>query len=266
LGRASLFLALAASAALGGCVQSRQYANVEFAAPQGDYDLIVMRPVVEVGTVTAGGLVEPNAEWSQQARTHLLESLRRYQSEQGGRTGFLENRAGMEGVPPETVANLERLFIAVGNSIILHRYMGADLPTKRGRGIDWTLGEDAVAFGRATGMEYALFLHAEDSIASTERTALQIVGIAGCVIGFCAPQEGGGQAAYASLVDLRTGEVAWFNILQTSSLLPGVRFGDLRTAEGADQLVDRLIGRVRAGRNVRGEVEVEGQEPPPEPQ
>ena len=103
-------------------------------------------------------------------------------------------------------------------------------------------------------MEFALFLHAEDSIASTERTALQIVGIAGCAIGFCAPQGGGGQAAYASLVDLRTGEVAWFNILQTSSLLPGVRFGDLRTPEGAEQMVERLIGRIRAGRHVRADV------------
>ena len=264
MGRASLFLALAAFVTLGGCVQTRQYADVEFTAPQGDYDLIVMRPVVEVGTVTAGGLVQPNAEWSQQARTHLVEALRRYETERGGRTVFLDSRSGLDGVPPETVANLERLFIAVGNSIILHRYMGAELPTKRRLGIDWTLGEDAVAFGQATGMEYALFLHAEDSIASTERTAIQIVGIAGCVIGFCAPQGGGGQSAYASLVDLRTGEVAWFNILQTSSLLPGVRFGDLRTADGAEQLVDRLIGRVQPGRNVRGEAEVRDQEPPPQ--
>jgi len=256
MGKASLLLALLAFAALGGCVQTRHYANVEFTAPYGDYDLIVMRPAVEVGTVTAGGLVQPNAEWSEQARGHLIEALRRYQSERGGRTVFLDSRAGLEGVPPETVANLERLFITVGNSIIIHRYMGAELPTKRGRGLDWTLGEDAVAFGQATGMEFALFLHAEDSIASTERTALQIVGIAGCAIGFCAPQGGGGQAAYASLVDLRTGEVAWFNILQTSSLLPGVRFGDLRTAEGAEQLVDRLIGRIRTVRRIQTDVEV----------
>ena len=217
MGRASLFLALAAFAALGGCVQTRQYANVEFTAPQGDYDLIVMRPVVEVGTVTAGGLVQPNAEWSQQARSHLLDSLRRYQTERGGRTVFLENRAGLEGVPPETVANLERLFIAVGNSIILHRYMGADLPTKRGRGLDWTLGEDAVAFGRPPAWNMRCSCIAEDSIALDRADRAQIVGIAGCVIGF-ARRRRGGQAAYASLVDLRTGEVAWFNILQTSSL------------------------------------------------
>ena len=244
-------LAAAASLALAGCVQTRQQADVEFAPPQGDYDLIVMRPIVQVGSVTAGGLVEPRADWTEQARTHLLAALRDQQQGRGGRTQVLESREGVPGVPAETVANLERLFIAVGNSIILHRYMGARLPTKRSQGIDWTLGEDAVAFGRATGMDYALFLHAEDAHASGGRTAIQVLGLAGCFIGFCAPQGGGGQAAYASLVDLRTGEVVWFNLLQTGSLLPGVAFGDIRSREGADQMVERLLGRMRPGRAVR---------------
>jgi hypothetical protein len=129
--------------------------------------------------------------------------------------------------------------------------MGAHLPTKRRQGVDWTLGEDAVRFGRATGMDYALFLHAQDSFASSGRTALQVVGLAGCIIGFCAPQGGGGQSAYASLVDLKTGEVVWFNVLQTNSSLPGVTFGDIRTPEGAAQMVERLLGRMKAGRLVR---------------
>jgi hypothetical protein len=252
LGRRSrILLSSAAALALSGCVQMRQYADVEFSPPQGDYDLIVMRPVVQVGTVTAGGLVELRAEWTEQARTNLMAALRRQQAGRGGRTVFLERREGVTGVPAETVANLERLFTAVGNSIILHRYLGLTLPTKRRQGIDWTLGQDAVAFGRSTGMDYALFLQAEDKIASTGRTALQVVGIAGCFIGFCAPSGGGGQAAFASLVDLRTGDVVWFNVLQTGSQLPGVTFGDIRTPEGAAQMVERLLGRMRAGRLVR---------------
>jgi hypothetical protein len=130
--------------------------------------------------------------------------------------------------------------------------MNLYLPTKRRQGLDWTLGEDAVAFGRATGMDYALFLHAQDAHASAGRTVIQVLGIAGCFIGFCAPQGGGGQAAYASLVDLRTGDVVWFNLLQTGSQLPGVDFGDIRTPQGAAQMVERLLGRMRPGRNVRG--------------
>ena len=162
-----------------------------------------------------------------------------------------ETRASFPGVDADTVAALERLHSAVGNSIALHKYMGARLPTKRRQGIDWTLGEDAVKFGRAVGMDYALFLYAEDNFASSGRTALQVLGLAGCFVGFCAPSASGGQVAYASLVDLRTGEVVWFNVLQTSSMLPGVQMGDIRTPEGAAQMVERLLGRMRAGREVR---------------
>jgi hypothetical protein len=246
----SLAVFAGASVLLAGCVQTRQVADVEFQPPQGNYSLLVMRPDVQVGTVTAGGLVEPRAEWTEQARGHLLRALREQQAGRGGRTVVMETRQSMPGVDPKLVADLERLHNAVGNSIALHKYAGLTLPTKR-RGIDWTLGEDAVRLGRATGMDYALFLYAQDAIASTERTALQVLGIAGCFIGFCAPQGGGGQAAYASLVDLRTGDVVWFNILQTGSQLPGITFGDIRTAEGADQMVDRLLGRMKAGRNLR---------------
>ena len=249
--RSALVLVTASSLALAGCVQTRQFADVEFQPPQGDYDLIVMRPYVSVGSVTTGGLVEPRAEWTETARAHLLEALRAQQATRGGRTMILENRADVPGMSEQQVADLERLFMAVGNSIALHRYAGVTLPTKRRQGLDWTLGENAVALGRATGMDYALFLHAEDAHASTGRVAMQVLGIAGCFIGFCAPQGGGGQAAYASLVDLRTGEVVWFNILQSGSQLPGIEVGDIRTREGADQMVERLLGRMRAGRNVR---------------
>jgi hypothetical protein len=251
MGQRALALMVASSVVLAGCVQTRQVADVEFQPPQGNYSLIVMRPDVQVGSVTAGGLVEPRAEWTEQARGHLLQALREQQSGRGGRTLVAETRESVPGVDPKTVAELERLHNAVGNSIALHKYLGAELPTKRRQGIDWTLGEDAVKLGRATKMDYALFLYAQDSIASTGRVALQVLGIAGCFVGFCAPQGGGGQTAYASLVDLKTGDVVWFNVLQTGSQLPGLAFGDIRTPEGSAQMVDRLLGRMRAGRNVR---------------
>lgn len=247
----ALIMVSAGALVASGCVSTRQVADAEFRPPQGNYSLAVMRPDVTVGSVTTGGLVEPRADWTEQARVNLLQALKAQQATRGGRTLIIENRDSVPGVSAETIADLERLHNAVGSSIALHKYMGYDLPSKRGRGLDWTLGEEAVKFGRATGMDYALFLHAEDKVASTGRVALQVLGVAGCLIGFCAPQGGGGQVAYASLVDLKSGDVVWFNVLQTGSQLPGVAFGDIRTPDGAAQMVDRLLGRMREGREVR---------------
>ena len=49
-----LGIALFVSIALTGCVSTRQYADVEFSPPQGNYKLLVMRPDVSVGSVTTG--------------------------------------------------------------------------------------------------------------------------------------------------------------------------------------------------------------------
>ncbi len=243
MGRRSFLLLAGASLALGGCVSTRQYTDVEFEPPQGNYSLMVMRPDVQVGSISTGGLFEARADWTEEARANLLRALAEQQAGRGGRTRIMETRDAVRGVDPKLVADLERLHNAVGNSIVLHKYVGARLPTKR-RGIDWTLGEDAVRFGRATGMDYALFLYAQDSFASTGRVAMQVLGLAGCFVGFCAPVGGGSQTAFASLVNLKTGEVVWFNVLQSQQ-------GDIRTAEGSAQMVERLLGRMRAGRNVR---------------
>jgi len=243
--QASIALAGSAALLLCGCVQTRQYADTQFAPPSGDYKLIVMRPDVSVGSVTTGGLTEPRADWTETARAKLLAALRAQQSARGGKLLILDRRGSLPGISPQTIADLERLHGAVGNSIALHKYLGEDLPTKRRKGLDWTLGDQAIALGQRTGMDYALFIHAEDSFASTGRAALQVLGIAGCLVGFCAPgMSGGSQFAYASLVDLRTGKVAWFNVLQS-------HIGDIRTDAGAAEMVERLLGRMKPGRAVR---------------
>jgi hypothetical protein len=245
-------LALALSGPMSGCVQTRQFADVQFTPPQGDYKLLVLRPDVTVGSLTTGGMVEPRADWTDEARANIIAALRAQQSERGGKAQFIEHRNELSGVSADELADVERLNFAVDQSIVDHKYLGDYLPTKRGKGLDWTLGEDAVRLGQKTGYDYALFLHAEDEVASTGRIALGVIGLAGCFVGFCAPNVGGAnQLDYASLVDLKTGEVVWFNVVQAGSQVPGIKFGDLRTSEGAAQMVERLLGRMKPGAAVR---------------
>jgi hypothetical protein len=245
-------LALALSVTLSACVQTKQYADLQFTPPQGDYKLLVLRPDVTVGSLTTGGLTEPRADWTEQARANIIAALRTQQAARGGHVQILERRNQLAGASEQEVADVERLFYAVGQSIVLHKYLGAYLPTKRGRGLEYTLGEDAVRLGQKTGYDYALFMHAEDQVASTGRIALGVLGIAGCFIGFCAPTVGGAtQLDYAGLVDLKTGEVVWFNVVRAGSEVPGIKFGDLRTPQGASQMVDRLLGRMKPGLAVR---------------
>src|SRR4051794_33607450 len=254
--------AMAASVALAGCVQTKQFADVQFTPPSGDYKLLVLRPDVTVGALTTGGMVEPRADWTDQARSSIVQALREQQASRGGNVTIIEHRNSIPGVSEQELADVERLNFAVDQSIVLHKYLGDYLPTKRGKGLDWSLGAGAVRLGQKTGYDYALFLHAEDAQASGGRIALGLLGLAGCFIGFCAPNVGGQQQLdYASLVDLKTGEVVWFNVVQAGSEIPGIKFGDLRTPAGATQMIDRLLGRMKPGKDA-----VKGHVMTPEPQ
>lgn len=243
IGKAAL---VAAALALGGCTTTKQIADLGFRPPEGSYRLIVMRPDVSVGLLTAGGMIEARQDWTDTARTNLLRALADQQASHGGDVKVAARREET-GADPMLVASLDQLNGAVGLAIKAHKYAGGPLalPTKKDR-FDWTLGEEAVTFGRATGYDYALFLHAEDSFASTGRVALQAVSMLGCVVGVCLIPHGGQQIAFASLVDLHSGRVVWYNALQSS-------VGDIRTADGAATMVNQLFAKMKPGKDVRAQ-------------
>ena len=45
--------------------------------------------------------------------------------------------------------------------------------------------------------------------------------------------------------------MVWFNVLQAGSQVAGMKMGDLRTPDGAAQMVERLLGRMKPGRDIR---------------
>src|SRR3982751_1706740 len=115
----SFAAALAASVSLSGCVQTRQYADVQFTPPSGDYKLLVLRPDVTVGSLTTGGMVEPRADWTDQARHSIVEALRAQQARRGGKITIVEHRNEVPGVTAQELADVERLNYVVDQSIVL---------------------------------------------------------------------------------------------------------------------------------------------------
>src|SRR5690349_25003132 len=94
-----------AGLALSACVQTRQYADVQFTPPQGDYKLLVLRPDVSVGSLTTGGMVEPRAEWTEEARSNIIAALRAQQAARGGDVTIIEHRNSLPGVPEQELAD-----------------------------------------------------------------------------------------------------------------------------------------------------------------
>jgi hypothetical protein len=229
--------AVIAACALCACETTRQQTGTGFHPPKGTYHVIVMQPDVTAGLLTAGGVVEPREDWTNQARDNVVKAVEAQETRHGAvvKIAATTQDAGWDPAATEDLVLLHR---AVGTAIALHKYGMQPLPTKKDR-FDWTLGEQAVAFGAATHFDYALFVHAEDSFASGGRRALQAAGFLGCLVGVCVGVAGGQQIAFASLVDLKTGEVVWFNVLVSE-------MGDIRTPEGANEMVTKLLESINS--------------------
>ncbi|HET7809694.1 MAG TPA: hypothetical protein VFL16_03905 [Steroidobacteraceae bacterium] len=222
---AAVLLVCAASA----IAKPNQNTAAGFKPPSGNYKVIVMRPDIAASMLTAGGGLEPREDWTNQAREHVLDALRAQQEMRGGQATITVT-AGDD----PALRDLMRLHEVVGQSILIHKYQPMQqLPTKNGA-LDWTLGKLATDFGKSAGYDYALFVFARDSFSSGGRVALQGIGMLGCIVGACILPQGGSQQAFASLVDLKTGNVVWFNFVASAT-------GDIRTEAGAADLVNRLL-------------------------
>jgi hypothetical protein len=222
---------------MAGCATTKQQSVPDFKLPQGSYKLVVMRPDVAVSRLTARGRREPRADWSGTARDHIEESLRNFAQARAGDT-LLVATPQDAGLDEAALLELERLHSAVGASILQFKFTPfGGLPTKR-HSFDWTLGELATGYGAKSGYDFALFVYARDSFGTATRTTLEVVSYFGCIFNAVAclvtPVGGGEQVAFASLVDLRTGDVVWFNALHSS-------VGDIRTPDGADKMMEKLL-------------------------
>lgn len=195
--------------------------------PDRALSVVLIEPDITVNEVTAAGLRVPNAEWTELGKSHVLAALDRMLS---GRNIVLKQH----GPPPDADRDhpeiqLLKLHGAVGQAVLYHNLVPpAALPTKENN-FDWTLGRSVKIFRDTTGADLALFIYVRDSFSSAGRVALRAVfAFLGTVLG------GGNQAGFASLIDLETGHIIWFNRMASGS-------GDIRNESGADRAIELLL-------------------------
>jgi hypothetical protein len=186
--------------------------------------IVFMPTDIELFSISAGGVREPKADWTEAASRHFKAALVEKKREFGLATIDLSDANADE------FTEVNALHAAIARSIALHHFGPSmlQLPTKEGK-LDWSMGDSVQALRQKTGADYALFSWVRDSYASGERVATMVVL---AMVGVGIP--GGSQVGYASLVDLNTGRVVWFNRLMRAS-------GDLREAEKAKETVAVLL-------------------------
>lgn len=208
--------------AMGGAgAQSRNLAPGFTTLPK-DAKVVVAPLDVELFELSAGGVLAPKADWTDAANKHMGAALKRKTASLGLSSQALSDSAA------DQHAELLHLYGAVARSVSLHHMGAFKLPTKEDK-LDWSFGDSLRPLAQTSGARYGLFTWVRDSYASAERKVMMVgLAILGVGIG------GGAQVGYASLVDLETGQVLWFN--QLISVM-----GDLRDEKSAVASVDNLL-------------------------
>lgn len=220
-----LFAVMLACACLAACTTTNT--KVAFnnpAKPPAGARVLLLQPDIELSVLTAAGLQEPRADWSTTARDNLSADIEAAMKSRAHAFKTVDPNAAMSG----RNGQLLRLHGAVGNSILMFNYGVYALPTKKL--FDWTLGPGAQALAESQDADYALFVTGRGSYASGGRVATAI-GLS--LLGVGVPL--GGQTVFASLVDLRTGQVVWFNVATAGPS------ADMREDKGSDLLVASLL-------------------------
>jgi len=213
---------------LAGCVTEINTAAKKLKSDRSERRIVMMPADIELSIKTAGGLLEPNAQWTAQAKTHVNQALKAAIAKMDAQAVDFQ--------PPQVSAGGDKMLTqlinlhgVVGSTILRYHFASSrKLPHKQGK-FDWTLGKDVAALGAGSDAQFALFVYYRDSYASAGRVAAMVA--AAFTLSILKP---GRQTAFASLVDLRTGDIVWFSKLFQ-------RNGDLRDLESAKRSVSLLL-------------------------
>lgn len=187
---------------------------------------VLVQPDVQLSLLTASGIPEAREDWSRSAQANLAAAIREELAQRHHPFQDLDPETAMGG----RAGQLLRLHDAVGTAIMTFEYSGLRLPSKPKDKFDWTLGDGTKVLRESLGADHALFVTARGSYASAGRKAVMI---GAAMLGVSVPL--GSQQMFASLVDLRTGNVIWFNVAVAGPS------DDMRSPEGARSLVKTLL-------------------------
>jgi hypothetical protein len=203
----------------------------------GDTKLAGTRPKVLVlpaeVTVYQLGVAGPEVvpEWTTAARTNVHEGL-----------GIvMANHAGLDytAIPDMTAAEKQVLddYIAVAKVVTMQGQILKARPwaTRRPE-FDRHLGDGLAFLRERTGADYAVLVHGTQVEQSGGAIATQLLAAAAGVVMVM----GGGTHLSATVLDLNTGDVKWFNTADGAEIL-GIGSLDMRKPESTAKVLEKLF-------------------------
>jgi hypothetical protein len=224
------FFVFLTSILLLGCAQTAVKQRADYHETRQSVSVLLMPVDIELSALTAGGVSEVRADWTETAKSLVSEALTRQLAQHGDKLLAYEEPADPAEFQQDT--QLIKLHGVVGKTIFIYDLLPAAMPPTRQGSFDWSLGSEVSRLREASGADYGLFVYIRDSYATAGRKALIVTSAL-----FGVGVAGGSQIGFCTLVDLRDGNIVWFNRIAKQT-------GDLRTLGAADVAVRELLAGI----------------------
>ena len=195
---------------------------------------VVLMPLdIELSELTAGGQLEPKAEWTVKATEAFTSALEKKLNQKNAKL-IVGEIPSHNPEKAHTYYQLIKLNEVLAQTVMAHHFNAQlRLPTKNGE-LDWNLGPGVQVIREDYDADYALFIDIQDVYVSKARMGLVLLAAGLQLNPFMLMSLPGFQEGYISLVDLETGDLVWFYPFSR-------RTGDLRDHESAFDVAEDLL-------------------------
>ena len=209
--------------------------DVQTLPPAEARRVVVLQPEFRVFVQSAGGMREIEPGWTEQAQNALALAVERHLRHDPR----FAVAAPVEPATAEEASllreHVELFKVIASNSSMMIRFGGKAWQEKKLQ-YDYTLGDGLALYGDRSNADYA-FMIGGAQVKQTGGSVFMQLALAG-TLGVVMP--GGGTYLMLALVDMRTGDIVWFNSLEGGEVF-GMSGSDLRKEGTADEIVGRLF-------------------------
>ena len=179
---------------------------------------------IEICELTIAGICEPNASWTKESKKNIILGFEEILKNKNASLNKYNKKD-----QNNEIVQLIKLHTQMGQEIINNEYGSMELPTKEN--FDWSIGNKVKLLKKKHKSDYAIFIFFRDQYSSTQRVIYNIVT---AILFPGIIPIGGSQLAFASLVNLNTGDIVWFNGYYRS-------VGDVRDLKSARDTVSKIF-------------------------
>lgn len=212
---------------LSACAQTKVMKKQDYEIANDSVSVVLMPIDIQLSALTAGGVNEVRADWTAAANEHMATAIKR--ELQAHNDSLSPYKAPADAAIRDKHTQIIKLHAVVGSTILLYSSVPAAIPPTKRDSFDWSLGKEIASLREDTGADYGLFVYMRDSYSTAGRKAVMA---ASALLGVGI--QGGTQIGFSTLIDLRDGNVVWFNRLFSTT-------GDLRTESSATSAVQQLL-------------------------